>query len=664
MRPESTTSCAPPGLLRELRRIDSRQRPARRASTAATSCCCARTTTSAWRATRACAPPPPRPRSAGAPAPARRGWSAARSRCTSSSRRSSPTTWAPRRACWPARATWPTSPCVTALTEPGEVDPLRRAQPRLDHRRLPARRARETVVYDHLDDPGDGRRHDRHRRGLLDGRRRRADLAALRGDRRPPDRRRRPPHRRRRPGRVDADVIVGTLSKALGSYGAFIGCDARDARAADQPRAPDHLLHRAAARRRRRRPRRAARSCATEPERMARLHANARVLREAVGAPVERHADRPADRRRATRRRSPRPSARSSRASSPRRSARRPSRTAPRACASSPAPTTTRTSCAPPVRCSASACARLPARADRRLRPARPPAARLRGRARRRRARHGFAVLEREPGGHAAAYAPRLARHRARGGGRPRRHPRALRARRRHARRAPSTASASTRASAPSPDEYCAGDYSVNLGGRAKLAGLAQRVRGGRYMLGANLDRARTPSRVRAVLTDVYAALDLPFDPATSARLDRRSTTSSGRCARHTPARDRAARSRPAAPHPRRRARRGPQPHPREPRRARARPVDLDHQRRRVPPVGLRHGQGARRARRDRPRLPARVRRRGRRRRVDRRASRRWRSATSASSSSSASSSGCGAARPAPRHQEAPRRATSRTRRR
>jgi 8-amino-7-oxononanoate synthase len=85
-------------------------------------------------------------------------------------------------------------------------------------------------------------------------------------------------------GRIDAEVIVGTLSKALGSYGAFIGSDSETR---------ELLINRA-------RPiiystalppaavgaaRAALRILREEPQRMQRLHANARVLRAAVGAP-------------------------------------------------------------------------------------------------------------------------------------------------------------------------------------------------------------------------------------------------------------------------------------------------------------------------------------------------------------------------------------------
>ncbi len=126
-------------------------------------------------------------------------------------------------------------------------------------------------------------------------------------------------------------------------------------------------------------------------------------------------------------------------------------------------------------------------------------------------ARHGFAVLEREPGGHAAAYGPGSLVIEEEGdgdlGGI-------------HARFERFAATLVAALNGIGVDarlgsvagEYCPGDYSINVGGRAKVAGLAQRVRGGRYLIGANLTVADADS-VRAVLADVYAALDLPFDP-------------------------------------------------------------------------------------------------------------------------------------------------------
>jgi octanoyl-[GcvH]:protein N-octanoyltransferase len=129
--------------------------------------------------------------------------------------------------------------------------------------------------------------------------------------------------------------------------------------------------------------------------------------------------------------------------------------------------------------------------------------------------RHGFAVLEREPGGHAAAYhAKSLVMEITGTGGLEGVHQRFE-----HTAAAIAGALRSLGVDArlgPVPGEWCPGEYSVNLGGTAKLAGLAQRIRGRTYTLGASLI-VEDPEPVRAVLTDVYAALGLPFDPATVA---------------------------------------------------------------------------------------------------------------------------------------------------
>jgi lipoate-protein ligase A len=127
--------------------------------------------------------------------------------------------------------------------------------------------------------------------------------------------------------------------------------------------------------------------------------------------------------------------------------------------------------------------------------------------------RHGFAVLEREPGGHAAAYhgGSLVIEWSGEGG---------LEG---VAQRFEAAANAIALALrelgvdarvGPVPGEWCPGSYSVNLAGTAKLAGLAQRVRGRHFELGASLV-AQDPEPVRAVLVDVYAALELPFDPGT-----------------------------------------------------------------------------------------------------------------------------------------------------
>jgi lipoate-protein ligase A len=128
---------------------------------------------------------------------------------------------------------------------------------------------------------------------------------------------------------------------------------------------------------------------------------------------------------------------------------------------------------------------------------------------------HGFAILEREPGGHAAAYhqGSLVIEWEGEGGidGITQRFERA----------AATIAGALTSLGVdarigPVEGEWCPGDFSVNLAGRQKLAGLAQRVRGRRYLVGASLV-AEDPDPVRAVLADVYAALELVFDPTTVA---------------------------------------------------------------------------------------------------------------------------------------------------
>ncbi|MEA2293921.1 MAG: octanoyl-[GcvH]:protein N-octanoyltransferase [Solirubrobacteraceae bacterium] len=71
----------------------------------------------------------------------------------------------------------------------------------------------------------------------------------------------------------------------------------------------------------------------------------------------------------------------------------------------------------------------------------------------------------------------------------------------------------------PVDGEYCPGDYSVNAGGQVKLAGVAQRLVRRAWMVGAELV-VEDGAPVRAVLTDVYAALGLELDPATAAAVE------------------------------------------------------------------------------------------------------------------------------------------------
>ncbi|TRY17106.1 lipoate--protein ligase family protein [Tessaracoccus rhinocerotis] len=63
------------------------------------------------------------------------------------------------------------------------------------------------------------------------------------------------------------------------------------------------------------------------------------------------------------------------------------------------------------------------------------------------------------------------------------------------------------------PGEYCAGAHSVNAGGTVKLIGTAQRMVRHAWLFSSVVifDDA---ARLRPLLADVYAALELPFDPA------------------------------------------------------------------------------------------------------------------------------------------------------
>jgi octanoyl-[GcvH]:protein N-octanoyltransferase len=69
------------------------------------------------------------------------------------------------------------------------------------------------------------------------------------------------------------------------------------------------------------------------------------------------------------------------------------------------------------------------------------------------------------------------------------------------------------------PGEYCAGEHSVNAGGRVKLAGIAQRMVRHGALTSAIVVVAGGPE-LRALVAAIYAALDLAVDPATAGALD------------------------------------------------------------------------------------------------------------------------------------------------
>lgn len=71
----------------------------------------------------------------------------------------------------------------------------------------------------------------------------------------------------------------------------------------------------------------------------------------------------------------------------------------------------------------------------------------------------------------------------------------------------------------PVPGEYCPGAHSVNARGRVKLVGTAQRVVRAASLTSA-LVMVGDTERVKPLLTDVYAALEQPFDAASVGSLE------------------------------------------------------------------------------------------------------------------------------------------------
>ncbi len=66
----------------------------------------------------------------------------------------------------------------------------------------------------------------------------------------------------------------------------------------------------------------------------------------------------------------------------------------------------------------------------------------------------------------------------------------------------------------PVPREYCPGEHSVNLGGRVKVAGTAQRQVRGAWLVSV-LVVVEDAAPLRALTRDAYADLGLDVDPAT-----------------------------------------------------------------------------------------------------------------------------------------------------
>jgi octanoyl-[GcvH]:protein N-octanoyltransferase len=69
------------------------------------------------------------------------------------------------------------------------------------------------------------------------------------------------------------------------------------------------------------------------------------------------------------------------------------------------------------------------------------------------------------------------------------------------------------------PGEYCPGAYSVNARGAVKLVGAAQRVVRGAALMAAVVV-VRGGAGIRAVLADVYAALELEWDERTAGAVE------------------------------------------------------------------------------------------------------------------------------------------------
>ena len=129
--------------------------------------------------------------------------------------------------------------------------------------------------------------------------------------------------------------------------------------------------------------------------------------------------------------------------------------------------------------------------------------------------RHGFAAVRRGPGGRAAAYHPgclcldHVGRFTAQGRDIEARFAR-FAALLRHALRDLGVAAEVGEL----PGEFCPGPFSVHDGRGRKLVGSAQRLTRDGWLFSSVLV-VHDPDQLREVLTEVYAALGVPFDPTT-----------------------------------------------------------------------------------------------------------------------------------------------------
>lgn len=69
------------------------------------------------------------------------------------------------------------------------------------------------------------------------------------------------------------------------------------------------------------------------------------------------------------------------------------------------------------------------------------------------------------------------------------------------------------------PGEYCPGEYSINVAGRIKAVGTAQRVTNRGWLFSSSVV-VEDGARIRAALTDIQAALGVEWNPETAGSID------------------------------------------------------------------------------------------------------------------------------------------------